>query len=85
MSKVIQVLEAMAQLPHAEIEKLVTQANITADQAEAILNKDVTSLERQLDICPEIICFFVPAEDDEPSEQENEDDKTDESKSVVNI
>jgi hypothetical protein len=86
MSKVIKVLEAMAQLPHAEIEKLVTQANITAEQAEAIINKDVISLERQLDICPDIYCVFFPAEDDEATDKENEDedDKSDETKSVVN-
>jgi hypothetical protein len=83
MSKVIQVLEAMAQLPHAEIEKLVTQANITADQAEAILNKDVTSLERQLDICPDIYCLLFPAEDESSEDNESEENTTD-IKSIVN-
>jgi hypothetical protein len=85
MSKVIQVLEAMAQLSNADVARLVAQADITEEQAEAIINKDVTSLERQLDICPDVYCLFFPAEDDDKTEQENEDDKTDETKSVVNI
>lgn len=84
MSKVIQVLEAMAQQANTDVEKLVALAEINAEQAEAIINKDVTSLERQLDICPAIVCSFFPAEDDEP-EDEEEEKTDDEIKSVVNI
>jgi hypothetical protein len=82
MSKVIQVLEAMAQLSNADVAQLVAQEDITAKQAEAIINKDVTSLERQLDVCPDIVCFLLPAEDEE-KETESEDDETD-IKSIVN-
>ena len=84
MSKVIQVLEAMAQLSNADVEKLVAQAEINAEQAEAIINKDVTSLERQLDICPDIKCLLVPAEDDEEEKEEEEDTASSDIKSIVN-
>ena len=80
MSKVIQVLEAMAQLSNADVAQLVAQADITAEQAEAVINKDVTSLERQLDICPDVYCLLVPAEDDE----KEEDDDASDIKSIVN-
>lgn len=75
MSKAVQLLEAMAQLAHADIERLLAQAEINAEQAKAIRTKDIISLERQLDICPDIVCILVPAEDDEDgtSEEEQED------------
>ncbi len=84
MSKVIQVLEAMAQMSNADIEQLIAKADITAEQAEAIIIKDVISLERQLDICPDIYCVFFPAEDETP-EGEDEEEKDEEVQSVVNI
>lgn len=70
MSKAVQLLETMAQLAHADIEQLLAQTNINAEQAEAIRSKDIISLERQLDICPDVYCFMIPAEDDEPAEKE---------------
>jgi len=83
MSKAVQLLEAMAQLAHADIEKLIAQTTINAEQAEAIRAKDIISLERQLDICPDIFCFLIPAEDDEPV-KEDEENKESNINSVVN-
>jgi hypothetical protein len=69
MSKVIQVLAEMANNAEcqsdAAIEALVTAANLNATTTEAILAKDVTSLERQLDVCPDIVCLVVVADDDD--------------------
>lgn len=72
MNKVVEILTEMAQNSSSDIEQLVTQ--VTSEQAEAIINKDITSLERQLDICPDIKCFLIPAEDEEPSKKEEEEE-----------
>jgi len=90
MSKVIQVLEQMARDPNLQnelaIEQLLINTGVTAEQAKAIINKDVISLERQLDVCPDIVCVFVPAEnDDDKDETDKEDESKDETKSVINI
>lgn len=78
MSKVIQVLAQMgsdASLQSEEaIKQLLSATEVDAEQAEAIVNKDITSLERQLDVCPDIVCVIVPAEDDDEKEDDKEDD-----------
>jgi len=80
MSKAVQLLETMAQLAHADIEKLIAQTTINTELAEAIRAKDIISLERQLDICPDIYCVLFPAEDDSATETEapTEDENNDE-------
>lgn len=89
MSKVIQVLAQMASdsslQNESAVEALLTTKEINADQSEAIIAKDVITLERQLDICPDIVCIMFPAEDGEASEESEEDDSKTEIKSVVNI
>ncbi len=90
MSKVIEVLETMARNANlnnqAAVEVLINNAEINAEQSKAIIAKDVTSLERQLDICPDVYCILFPAEDespedsDAPSEEEN-----DNTQSVINF
>jgi len=74
MSKVVEILALMGQEANIDIESLLTQVDI--NQSKAILNKDVTALERQLDICPDIKCFIIPAEDDEPSDEEESENET---------
>ena len=80
MSKVIQVLAQMASdssLQNNEsIDALLVSTDINAEQSDAIIARDVISLERQLDICPDIYCLLFPAEDDEAesnTEEEQED------------
>ena len=87
MSKVIQVLAKMASDSNFQnneaIEALLASEEINAEQSKAIITQDIISLEKQLDICPDIVCIFVPAEDGEkPQEDEDEDEAV---KSVVNI
>jgi hypothetical protein len=86
MSKVIQVLAQMANRADLQSEKsletFLSTTEINAEQSEAIINKNVVSLEEQLNIHRDIVCFLVPAEDDEPvKEEENDEDNT---QSVVN-
>jgi len=88
MSKAVQLLETMAQLAHADIEKLIAQTTINTELAEAIRAKDIISLERQLDICPDIYCVMFPAEDDDNTEEsdgETEENSSSEVQSVANI
>ena len=70
-----------------EIEQLLISNNIDEAITTAILNKDIISLERQLDVCPDIVCIFVHPEDDEPKKDEDEDEEKDieNNKSVINF
>ncbi|PKI17353.1 hypothetical protein [Colwellia sp. 12G3] len=86
MTKVIEVLAHMASNANLQskqaIESFVTNTEINADQSKAIIANDVLSLERQLNVYRDIVCFLIPAEDGEPvKEEENDEEKT---KTVVN-
>lgn len=79
MTAVIETLvqiasDASLQSPQAT-EQLLINNNVEESIAQAIINKDVISLERQLDVCPDIVCLVVPAKDDDDEEQD--DDKGD--------
>jgi hypothetical protein len=86
MSKVIQVLAEMASDSNlqndAAIDALLISNEINSEQSTAIITKNITSLERQLDICPDFVCMVVPAEDDENETQED-DKSTEESTNAV--
>jgi len=75
MSRVIQVLAQMASdatfQSRTTIEALLTTAGINTEQSESIIAKDITSLGRQLDICPDIVCLVALAEDEDDEAQEN--------------
>ena len=70
-----------------EIEQLLISNNIDEAIATAILNKDVTSLERQLDVSTDIVCFIIQPDqnDDEPAEDESDDADTEKTQSVINF
>ncbi|MBR9728528.1 hypothetical protein ACFOD0_03710 [Shewanella intestini] len=80
MSNIIQLLARMGQdsqlQNQAELTTAVNQAQITTELKAALLQQDVHALEKQLDICPDVVCIMVPAEDDKPDENQ---DKTPES------
>jgi len=83
MSKVIQVLaqmgsDAIFQSEQSEeaITSLLAATELDTEITEAITTKDIISLERQLDVCPDVVCFILPAEDDE---EEKDDDKDEDS------
>tara|TARA_B110000467_G_C18309846_1_gene477286 strand:+ start:60 stop:323 length:264 start_codon:yes stop_codon:yes gene_type:complete len=86
MSKVIQVLAQMASDSSLQTEKavevLLINEAINTEQSKAIITKDIISLERQLDICPDIFCLLFPAEDDE-AESDSDEEQTN-TQSVVN-
>ncbi len=71
-----------------EIEQLLVSNNVDKLIATAILNKDIISLERKLDVCPDIVCIFVQPKDDEPAEQEEDEEQdknTEKNISVINF
>ncbi len=70
MSEVIQVLAQMGSDASLQSEDAVTNllkaTEFEPEITEAITNKDVISLERQLDVCPDIVCvIFAPNDEDE--------------------
>jgi hypothetical protein len=50
------------------INNLLAAAQLDTEITTAIINKDVITLERQLDVRTDIVCMILPAEDDEDNE-----------------
>lgn len=75
----MQVLEQMGSDANCQsedaINNLLVAAKLDPEITEAIVNKEVISLERQLDVCPDIVCFVVPAEEDENDEQDSTEEQ----------
>jgi len=86
MSQAIQVLEQLGQDANlqtpANIESYIATTELDNELTEALVNKDVTSLERSLDVCPDIVCIIAQP-DDEPSEDDSEEKE--EIKAVINL
>ncbi|QBF82076.1 hypothetical protein EXU30_04675 [Shewanella maritima] len=80
MSNIIQLLERMgqdAQLQDAQqLAQEIAQAEISAEQKQALVNQDAQALHKELDVCPDVVCLMVPDKPDEPDE--DNDDKPDE-------
>ena len=72
MSKVMQVLEQMGSdatlQSEGAIQSLLVSAELDTEITEAIVNKDITSLERQLDVRLDMVCGVLPAEDEDEDE-----------------
>ncbi|WP_077754460.1 hypothetical protein [Shewanella psychrophila] len=68
-SNIIQQLERMGQdaslQATAEFEQIVNDSTLDNELKQSLLNKDVISLEKQLDVCPDIVCVLVAHEEDE--------------------
>ena len=79
MSKAIQVLEQMGNDANCQSEEaitnLVTATELESEITEAIIRKDVISLEHQLDVRLDMVCGIFPAEDDDEEKEDDKDDK----------
>jgi len=89
MSQVIKLLERMASdatlQTEDNVKNLVESSELSEELKTSFLNKDTVALSKQLDIAPDVVCFVLPAEDDEPSEgDEDQNDDEQETQSVVN-
>lgn len=82
MSKVIQVLEAMASdaslVNEENISTFLTTVEINAEQKQAISVKNAEQLADTIADLPELFAYsqVLPADDDAPIEDEEEDDNT---------
>ncbi|MGL1958678.1 MAG: hypothetical protein OCD00_15330 [Colwellia sp.] len=90
-NEVIALLEKMAADASLQndnaINILVEQSSLTDNSKKALLNSDIITLERNLDVCPDIVCLISSPEDDEPEQEEDAPEKTEVysmSKLVVN-
>jgi|GEM_PF-1411048 len=68
-----------------DVTQLLSDNKIDEEIANSIITKDVTSLERQLDVCPDIVCFVAPAEDDDDESEDDQESNEESNCSVVNI
>jgi hypothetical protein len=75
IEKALKLLELISQQTELNIPELTSKTGYTAHEVESFIGSDLTSLAKQLDICPEIICFIFPAEDDDESEGEDDDNQ----------
>ncbi|WDE03314.1 hypothetical protein SG34_018145 [Thalassomonas viridans] len=88
MSNIIQLLERMGQEANLQkqdtLEQAIKKADLKQSLKESLLNKDKLALERQLDICPDIVAFLFPAEDEQPQKEEEDKETKEEIRSVIN-
>ncbi len=89
MSNIMHVLEQMgsdASLQNEDaIQNILTSTELESEITQAIANKDVISLARQLDVCPDIVCIIHAPDDDEKEEEKEDDDEdsTEESNQII--
>lgn len=81
MSEVIELLAKMASDASINSERayteLVLNADINEQQQQAILNKDIKALANTCNDLPLIqSVFIIPAEDDEPSKDDDKEEST---------
>ena len=81
MSNVIELLEQIGN--NAELQtqdgfsRAVLNSNLSIDLKKMLLDRDVKNLARELDVCADVVCAMLPAED-EPEEQDENDTQQEE-------
>jgi hypothetical protein len=77
MSNVVQFLEAMARNPKLlsaeDFAAAVAHAELEPTARRALLDGDATALNQALGARGTMLCFVVPAENDEPQEEEEQE------------
>ena len=86
MNKLLDVLENLACNPDfgddgSYASKTVKESGLSNTEAEAILNKDQDLLEGLMEEQHKIICFLVPAKEDEDDNSDDDKDKDKEDES----
>ncbi|MCG9697714.1 hypothetical protein [Shewanella sp. Isolate11] len=86
MSNIIQLLERMGQdaelQTQANLEQAITEAKLSETLKASLLNRDDISLKRELDICPDVVAFLLPAEDEQDPKDEPQNDDPEQDKAV---
>jgi len=88
MSELLKVIEQLATdaqiITSTEIESLVKASNISEELKSELLKGNIEALKEELNAREKIFCGIVPAEDDEPSEEDSDNAET-ESKLIANL
>ncbi|MPY23393.1 hypothetical protein [Shewanella sp. YLB-07] len=71
-SNIIQLLARMGQdaslQTPAEFEQVIRESELSNELKQSLINKYAISLEKQLDVCPDVVCIMVAHdEEDEDS------------------
>ena len=78
MSNIIQLLERMGQdaslQTETNFEQAIAESALTESLKQALINKDDISLKRELDVCPDVVCILIPAEDEETDDKKEKDE-----------
>lgn len=78
MSNVVQFLETLAGNPkpmsHEEFVAAVLLANLDPATSEALVQRDIAALSRQLGALGAAFCVIFPADNEEPKEGEEQHD-----------
>ncbi|WP_394129110.1 hypothetical protein [Shewanella maritima] len=79
MSNIIQLLERMGQDANLQTQQQlsseIASSDISPALKQALLEQDTVSLEKQLDVCPDVQCLMLPAEDEKPKDDKESDKK----------
>lgn len=86
MSNIIQLLERMGQDAALQSQNAKAQEILAADVAAEIKNSllvnDAEALHEQLDICPDVVAFLLPAEDEQKEDENNENEEQEQASAV---
>lgn len=79
MSSIIELLERMGKdsvlsESTTEFEKAINQSDLNTSLKKALMDKNVNELVNQLDVCPEVVCALLPADEDENEEDQQQED-----------
>jgi hypothetical protein len=91
MNKTIKLLEELGSAlktqnsNRQEFEKLVKDAGLDEVSTKAILESDLSSLQKMLDSRQKIVAFLAPAEDESEDDDDKEQDEDDQQSEVSKI
>ncbi|WP_394199893.1 hypothetical protein [Shewanella waksmanii] len=81
MSSVIELLEQMGQNAALQnqtgFEQAINDSDLNPNLKTSLLNRDDIRLKRELDVCPDVVCAMIPAEDDEATDSGKDEDSND--------
>ena len=86
MSNIIQLLERMGQdaaLQNQDAKaREILASDVAAERKSSLLVNDAEALHEQLDICPDVVAFLLPAEDEQKEDENNENEEQEQANAV---
>ena len=81
MSNAMQILEGLAvqssRFSTDELSRVIEQAGLPASVRSALVARDIAALKALLGVRGQMLCMVVPAENDEPVEEDPEHEEGD--------